>query len=122
MDIEDGPLVKKISPVKSSLHLQKSKLNSDEPDSKANPIKPKKNISGVTASTNFGSGVSAPDIENVSAVKPSMIRNGDNFEPRNSPEMKVQAMLKKNQKIIHGPNLGAKLINQIKKDKNDSSP
>lgn len=33
MDIEDDPLVKKMSYVKSSMHLQKSMLNSDEPDS-----------------------------------------------------------------------------------------
>jgi len=60
------------------------------------PAQGKKDSSGVTISTNFGSGVSGAETENNSLGWPPMKNNRDNkrnvdLDPRVSPEMRVKA-------------------------------
>ena len=54
-------------------------------------IKSRKNSSGVTASTNFGSGVSGTENENSAGGWPSKKINNEALDPRISPDLKVQA-------------------------------
>ena len=62
-------------------------------------LQSRKNSSGVTASTNFGSGISGLDNENSTGwpmKKKSNIENAD----RVSPELKVQAQLARSGKMV----------------------